>query len=123
MTEQTLYQKLGGEPAVDAAVEAFYERVLADDLLAPFFTGIAMSRQIAKQKAFLTVAFGGPNRYNDRAMRAAHADAVSKGLDDRHFDAVVSHLAETLLNMGVATGEIEAVAKVAESIRDDVLSR
>jgi len=122
-SEQSLYEKLGGADAVDAAVESFYERVLADEELAPFFSGIEMSRQVAGQKAFLTVAFGGPNRYSGRAMRAAHAAAVAKGLSDRHFDAVVGHLAETLASLGVGTAEIESVAKVAESIREDVLGR
>ena len=119
MSGQALFDRLGG----DAAVDAFYPKVLADDLLAPFFSGIDMSRQAKKQKAFLTVAFGGPNQYSGRAMRAAHAKAVEQGITDTHFDAVVSHLAETLKDLGVSMSEIEAVAKIAESIRDDVLGR
>lgn len=72
-----------------ARVEALYERVLADGSLASFFGGIEMSRQAEKHKAFLTVAFGGLNRYSGRAMRAAHARAVSQGLSDQHFDSLV----------------------------------
>ena len=122
-TEQSLYERLGGQAAVDATVDRFYEKVLADESLAPFFEGLEMKRQAAKQKAFLTVAFGGPNRYTDRAMRAAHTRAREQGMAESHFDAVVAHLAETLRELGVGEADIDEVAAVAESVRDDVLGR
>ena len=50
--------------AVDAAVDIFYRRVLNDDLISHFFASVDMGRQIDKQKAFLTMAFGGPNHYS-----------------------------------------------------------
>lgn len=40
----TLFEKLGGEPAVDAAVDIFYKKVLADDRISGFFDGIDMDR-------------------------------------------------------------------------------
>ena len=40
MSELSLFEQLGGEAAVDAAVDAFYPKLLADDLLSPFFNGI-----------------------------------------------------------------------------------
>ena len=116
-----LYERLGGEAAVDAAVDRFYQKVLADPNLAPFFDGLEMARQARKQKAFLTVAFGGPNRYTDCAMGAAHAKARENGLNESHFDAVVGHLAQTLRELGVADADIQDVAEVAESVRDDIL--
>ena len=56
----TLYEKIGGEKAVDAAVDIFYKKVISDHALAPFFDGMNLDRQKKMQKAFLTVAFGGP---------------------------------------------------------------
>ena len=120
---QTLYERLGGEAAVDAAVERFYEKVLSDASLAPFFDGLDMKRQASKQKAFLTVAFGGPNRYTDRAMRAAHTKPRDNGLNDAHFDAVVGHLTQTLSELGVGEVDIREVSAVTESVRNDVLGR
>jgi hemoglobin len=78
----SLYEELGGEPAVDAAVDLFYEKVLADEHINRFFSGINMDRQKRMQKAFLTVAFGGPNHYSGANMRKAHARAVDFGLTD-----------------------------------------
>ena len=118
---QSLYERLGGEAAVDTAVERFYEKVLSDVNLAPFFENLEMKRLVAKQKAFLTVAFGGPNRYTDRAIRAAHAKPRENGMNQSHFEAVVGHLAQTLTELGVGEADIQDVAAVAESVRGDIL--
>lgn len=119
----SLYERLGGEAAIDAAVDRFYAKVLADDLLKPFFAHTDMEKQHRMQKAFLTMAFGGPGNYSGRGMRAAHEKVVSEGLSDEHFDAVVGHLATTLQELGVAEEDIAEVATVANSIRNDVLCR
>jgi hemoglobin len=117
----TLYEKLGGEPAINAAVDIFYRKVLNDARIAHFFDGVDMDRQIAKQKAFLTMAFGGPNNYTGLDMRKAHAHLVAKGLNGSHFDAVVENLATTLKELGVKDEDIGSVAAIAASVRSDVL--
>src|SRR6185437_15272916 len=93
---QSLYEQLGGEAAVNAAVDVFYRKVLADDRINRFFEDTDMDRQIAKQKAFLTMAFGGPVAYTGKDMRAGHARLVAMGLNDSHFDAVVELLGQSL---------------------------
>ena len=123
MTTGSLFDQLGGAAAVDAAVELFYRKVLADRRIRHFFEGVDMNRQAAKQKAFLAIAFGGPGRYTGRSLRNSHSDLVARGLDDSHFDAVVELLAETLRELGVPESAIGRVAAVAESVRDDVLCR
>ena|SRR6185437_5497664 len=121
--EANLYQKLGGEAAVDAAVDVFYRKVLSDDRISSFFDGVDMDRQAAKQKAFLTMAFGGPHSYTGADMRRAHKHLVARGLNDSHFDAVVELLGQSLAELGVAPELIAQVAAVAESTRNDVLDR
>lgn len=118
-----LYEELGGQGAVDAAVEMFYRRVLADDRISHFFDGVDMDHQIAKQKAFLTMAFGGPHNYSGLDMRKGHAHLVERGLNDTHFDAVVENLGATLAELGVRQELIDQVAAIAETTRADVLSR
>lgn len=119
----SLFDRLGGRAAVEAAVELFYEKVLADDLLSPFFANTDMTRQRAQQKAFLTFAFGGPNNYTGQDLRTAHAPLVEKGLGDAHFDAVAGHLQATLTKLGVDQANIDEVMTIAGSVRDDVLGR
>ncbi|MGD8641342.1 MAG: group 1 truncated hemoglobin [Gammaproteobacteria bacterium] len=114
---------MGGEPAVDAAVDIFYRKVLADDRINQFFDGIDMDRQAAKQKAFLTFAFGGPNNYSGKDMRDGHAHLVERGLNDSHFDAVMENLGATLKELNVPDELIAEAAAIAESTRSDVLGR
>lgn len=120
---ETLYERIGGEAAVNAAVDLFYRKVLADDRINKFFEGIDMDRQMAKQKAFLTMAFGGPNSYTGEDMRKGHAHLVERGLNDSHFDAVMENLGATLTELGVPADLIGEAAAIAESTRNDVLGR
>src|SRR5688572_30371485 len=76
MTTPSLYERIGGEAAVMAAVDIFYAKVLAHDLLRPFFAGLDMQAQIRKQVAFMSWAFGGPVEYRGRDLTAAHANLV-----------------------------------------------
>jgi len=121
--EATLYAQLGGEAAVDAAVDVFYRKVLSDKRISSFFDGVDMDRQAAKQKAFLTMAFGGPHNYSGADMRRGHQHLVARGLNDSHFDAVVELLGQSLAELGVAPALIAQVAAIAESTRNDVLNR
>ena len=118
--EQTLYERLGGADAVDAAVDIFYRNVLQDDRISSFFDDVNMQEQIAKQKSFLTMVFGGPTDYDGLDMRKAHQKF---DLEDVHFDAVLEALEDALDELDVPSEMIEEVIEIAESTRDDVLNR
>jgi hemoglobin len=118
----SIYERLGGEAAIQAAVVRFYEKVLADASVAPFFDGLDMDAQIRKQVAFMTLAFGGPHQYSGRDLRTAHAGLVSRGLGNMHFDAVVGHLQSTLDELGISGPLTAEVLTIVEGTRRDVLS-
>jgi len=109
----TLFEKLGGSDAIDAAVDQFYERVLNDDRINHFFIGVDMAKQRQHQKAFLTYAFGGSTNYDGKMLRQAHQNLV--GLNGDHFDAVVENLVATLKGMGVSDELIAEVGAIAAS--------
>ena len=110
----TLFDKLGGAAAVDLAVDKFYQRVLQDDRIKHFFADEDMVKHRAHQKAFLTYAFGGTDKYDGRYMREAHKELVEKqGLSSEHFDAVAEDLMETLKEMGVPAELLDQVAAIA----------
>lgn len=119
----TIYEAIGGAPAMDAAVDLFYRHVLSDDRISHWFDDVDMDRQAAKQKAFLTFAFGGPAHYTGRDMRAAHAHLVARGLNDDDFNAVAENLQKTMEELNVPANLIADALAVAESTRNDVLDR
>jgi hemoglobin len=117
---ETLFARLGGEAAIEAAVVRFYDKVMADPTLSPFFAHLDLENQIRKQIAFLTLAFGGPNNYTGRQLRTAHAPL---GLSEQHFDAVANHLKDTLEELGVDPSTIGEVLGVVAGTRKDVLGQ
>lgn len=118
----SLFNRIGGEGAVNAAVDIFYRKVLSDSSISNFFDSTDMAAQHQKQKSFLTMAFGGPNNYSGQDLRAAHAPLVAKGLNDSHFGAVAGHLQATLQELDLAPALIDEVMAIAGSTHDDVLN-
>jgi hemoglobin len=119
----TLFERITSRANVDTLVESFYRKVLTDSRISTFFDDADMERQVAKQKAFLTMAFGGPNEYTGKDMRTGHAHLLERGLNDSHVDAVIELLAKTLRENEVSDSDITQVAAIAESVRNDVLGR
>ncbi|MCK9894959.1 truncated hemoglobin [Frankia sp. AgB32] len=75
----TLDEPLGRESSIVAVAADFYDRVLADPLLAPYFTGVDLASLKAHQAAFLVRATGdpksctGPKSCTSGEPAAAHA--------------------------------------------------
>lgn len=123
MSDATLYEQIGGKDAIDAAVDIFYGKVLADERISHWFETVDMERQRGKQKAFLAYAFGAPVKYTGQDMRNGHAHLVAKGLNDDDFNAVAENLVATLKDLSVGQELIDQVVALVETTRDDVLGR
>ncbi len=119
--EASLYQQLGGKAAINAAVDIFYKKVLADERINYFFEDVNMKKQHNKQKAFLATALGGPEPWTGKDMRAAHKNLPD--LKESHFNAVAENLQATLVELKVPEKLIGEVMTVVGSVRDDVLNR
>ena len=120
---RSLYERIGGENAVRATVLKLYDKILDDRELAPFFEKLDFEKLRLSQSAFVTYAFGGPNHYAGKSMRAAHERAVSQGLSDKHFDKVAAHLKDAMQELGVSYDLIEEALHIVGSTRKDVLGQ
>lgn len=118
---ESIFQKIGGLPTVNASVDIFYKKVLEDDSISNFFKGVDMELQKHKQKAFLAFVFGGPVKYEGKDMRKAHAGLG--GLNENHFGAVVGHLIDTLKELNVPQDLIDEIIKIAHSVKGDILNK
>ena len=120
----SLYQAIGGADAIDAAVDRFYDKVLADPLLAPMFRSMDMAAQRRKQTLFFTTVFKCEGAGAEAYMRSAHQRLVEEGrIGDAHFDAVALHLEATLEDLGVPDDLVAQVMAAAAGLRNAVLGR
>nr|WP_240897177.1 group 1 truncated hemoglobin [Kineococcus vitellinus] len=116
----SIYEQLGREQGIGTAVQEFYERVVADPQLAPYFAGTDMTALRRHQTALLVQVTGGPVRYEGRDLAQAHAGlAISP--DD--FDRVVTHLAGTLTDLGVESAVVEQVGAALGAHREEIVQR
>lgn len=118
----TLYDQIGGGPALKAAVTLFYEKVLADGRIAHFFDGVNMARQAAAQERFLAAVLQGKAADPAGYMQRAHRHLAGT-LEDTHFDAVAEHLDRTLAELGVADRPRTRIMAAVAGLRDAVLGR
>ncbi len=115
----TLYERIGGEPAVKAAVDDFYVRVLSDPMLAPLFEKTDMVRLKGHQFAFLSQAMGGPRKYTGASMQKAHARF---SIEQRHFDTVAGHLVATLRALQVSEEIVSEVVAALAPLASEIVN-
>ena len=118
----SLYERLGGDVALQAAVASFYEKVMADPSLAPFFKDVGMDAQIKKMIGFMRMAMGGPRDYTGKDLRTAHVRLVQQdGLNATHFDGIVDHFEATRQELEVPEELIAQALELVASTYGDVL--
>ncbi|WBB53137.1 group 1 truncated hemoglobin [Verrucosispora sp. WMMD573] len=123
VTEETApvphYERIGGAAAVKAAVELFYDRVLADAELAGYFAEVDMAGQRRHLALMLTVVLGGPNEYTGRDLASAHQPL---NIPVAHYVKVGEHLTATLTQLGVPGDIIADVQAVLAQVQDQVVA-
>ncbi|MBV9451717.1 MAG: group 1 truncated hemoglobin [Streptosporangiaceae bacterium] len=119
MEHTSLYDTIGGEPALVAVVDDFYDRVLDDPDLAGFFLGTNMTRLKGRQVDFFAAALGGPHTYSGATMRQAHQ---GRGIGQRHFDLVAGHLAGALTAAGVPDDQVGRILATIAPLADEIVS-
>ena len=119
-----LYHRLGGDTAMEVAVDLFYRKVLEDELVGKFFEDVDMYSQRLKQKNFLSMAFGGPYQFSGLDLRKVHKRLVDEmGLTDEHFDRVAQLFKESLEELNISEKERDGMLEILGSMRDDILDR
>jgi hemoglobin len=117
--EQSIYDAIGGDTALVAVVDDFYDRVLADPELAGFFAGTSMTRLKGRQVEFFAAALGGPLPYDGASMRDAHR---GRGIEQRHFDLVAGHLVASLTAAGVPDATVQQIISAVAPLAGEIVS-
>ncbi|WP_120631756.1 group 1 truncated hemoglobin [Ruegeria sp. EL01] len=106
MAERTLYEKYGGFSNVSKIVLSFYNTLLDNDEIGPFFDDVDMSRIVDHQTKFIASLLGGPASYTDKQLRQLHSHLE---INNAHFDELEVVLRGTLLEHDMAADDVEVV--------------
>ena len=112
----SLYERLGGAPAISAVVDGMYQKIFNDEELSDFFKKTDKARQKEMQIKFLTIATGGPSDYQGKSMKDAHK---GRGIHNKEFDLVCTHVVSTMKELGVSEALINETASLLLPLRPD----
>ena len=119
---EDLFELIGGRSTIEAATKIFYDKVLKDDILHPFFDGVDMTRLRSHQAMFVCMLLGG-RVYTGKDIQGAHVHSRDHGLNDAHFDLFLNHFRAALEEVGVKQENAEKVRKRLEKKRGAVLGK
>jgi truncated hemoglobin YjbI len=114
----SLYEDMGGEPALRAVLRTLYDRLFADVMVGFLFAGKDKERLIEHQLWFTARFLGGPSRYAGRSVPDAHA---ALPLLPGHFDRRHHVLAQVLAEHRVPEHVAREWLRVDQSLRTAVL--
>lgn len=115
----TLYDRLGGRDGIRAVVDDFYDRLVADPDLGPFFDDADLERLRETQTVFLCAAAGGPETYDATPVREAHIDVP---FTPAHIQRAVDLLYESLDEFDVDGDDADAVVEAVAAYEEDLLA-
>lgn len=116
----SLYQRLGGMPAITAVVDDFVGNVAADGRINGFFARTDIPRLKRLLVEQICAGTGGPCQYSGRSMQAAHA---GMGVQDTHFNALVEDLVKTLDKFKVPQQEKGELLAILGPMKTDIVGR
>ena len=117
---RTLYDRLGGYPAISAVVDDFVKNVAADRRINRFFAKANIGRLKARLVEQICQGTGGPCIYTGRDMRSVHA---GMGIQGRHFNALVQDLGKSLKRFKVPAREQKELVAILAPMKKDIVTR
>jgi hemoglobin len=118
MPEASLYDRLGGKPAIEAVVDQFVQNVAADDRINGFFASADIPGLKGKLVDQICQASGGPCTYAGKDMKTAHQ---GMGIKDEHFNALVEDLVAALDTFNVPEREKSELLGALGPMKGDIV--
>ena len=103
---QTIFERAGGFASVRKVVSTFYDYVLEDETVSPYFANVDMRRQIDHQSKFISAMMGGPGSYSDEHLARVHERLK---INHEAFRVISDLLREALEEHRIAPADVEAV--------------
>ena len=115
--QQTLYERIGGDPAVADLISKFYDRVVADPELKPFFKNASMEKIRRMQREFFSAALDGPITYTGKPLGHVHH---GRGITKHHFAVYVGHLVQALEERGINEQDVQDIIGRINTYADEI---
>ena len=119
MAEKTLYDRLGGKPAITAVVDDFVGNVAADKRINGYFAKADVPRLKTNLVDQICQASGGPCIYRGRDMMTAHK---GMGIADADFNALVEDLVKSLDKFNVPAKEKAELLNVLGPLKPQIVN-
>lgn len=116
--DRSLYDRLGGTPAITAVVKKFVATTGADPRISVFFTNTDIPKLEATMVEHICSITGGPCTYTGKSMKDTHTGMKVK---EEHFAAFMDDLGKTLDEMNVPAREKGEVLAAFEGMKPDVI--
>ncbi len=116
---RSLFQRLGGKPAIEAVVGEFVARLAADVRVKYRFANSDIEELTTQLVDFVCAASGGPCKYAGRPMRGLH---LQMQIVDEEWDATVEALVAALDKFEVGVAERHEVLGAIGATRQDIVS-
>lgn len=118
--QKSLYERLGGKPAIQSVVDDFIGNVAGDPRINGFFGGANIPRLNSMLVNQICEASGGPCKYSGRDMKSVHA---GMGVNEGHFNALVEDLVKSLDKYQVPAQEKKELLTALASMRGDIVAK
>lgn len=115
---RSLYERLGGTPAIEAVVKEFVKTTGSDPRIAQFFTNADIPRLEKLMVEQICEGTGGPCKYTGKSMKESHTGMKVK---EEHFAAFIEDLTATLDKFKVGEREKKEVLAAFMSMKADVV--
>jgi len=118
--QKSVYDRLGGQPAITAVVDDFVGNVAADNRIDGFFARTDIPRLKKNLVDQICQGTGGPCMYTGRDMRTAH-----KGMNitDAQFNALVEDLVKSLDKFKVPEKEKGELLGILGPMRSQIVGQ
>ena len=118
--QKSLYDRLGGQPAVEAVVKDFAGNVLADARINKKFAKSNAARLVKNLTDFVCNATGGPCAYTGLSMKKSHK---KMGVTTGEFNALVEDLVKTLDKFNVPAKEKGELLAALGPLSKDIVEK
>jgi hemoglobin len=115
---ESLYEQIGGRPSIELMVTAFYQRVLTDPMLSPFFKDTDLEKLHGMQVAFFSIALGGGEPNEMPSLVQSHR---GRGIESKHLTRFTELLVETLVEVGISEEATQKIYARIATYSNDIL--